>query len=1142
MLGATLFATTMFPVVTQADIVNQTVTQAAGTSWNAASWGTPAAVPVSTNNYVTPSGFNVRTPDAQTPSTFIGASLQINGGGQLYLKNGGAGAGVATANVILNGGAIALNTANGTTISALAGTLQVIANSTINSLAGVNTRDVWLRSTLSGSGNLSVGMVSYSLVLFGTNSAYSGNWTVNTGRLEIGTNAVNALGSGSVLLVNVANALVFNATNDFVVTNVIDGFGAIVKANTNMVTLSGNNPLAGSVAVSNGVLRLGSAGAAANVAVITLAGGTLDATPLGGLILNAGNGQSLNCRGSVSGSLTAATGNALNFNLTPTTNDILNVTGALTLSGNPTLNLSLAGFKPSGTYRLINYSGTIQGGGTFNLVPPLGSSQIFELNTNTPGQVNLVITGLPQNLTWVGDGSGNYWDTTSLNWSGPTNFAIGDNVTFDDSGSAVPDIYIPATVIPNNVTVSNTLQPYLFYGEGISTFATLTKAGANNLVLTSPSNNFAGPIDIQAGVLSVGSGGGFGTLGTPTAITNNAVLRVNLASGGITINAPISGSGAVEVTGGGASLTLTGTNSYTGLTTIDNECQLNISTSNGLGTVDTGTIILANGRLGVNSLVGTMTIPEPVTVNGVGITAAPGALYLNTPNNNVTYSAPITIASDARFRAVNTNVRLNFANTVLGNNVALWCTAGNAAADTTAVISFLNTFSLGSGILTKDGQGVVAFNRQNNVCGGVVINGGTVQANGLLNGGPVTVNTSGFLGGSGTNLGPVSVLAGGGIAPGNFGLGTLTLGSTLTVDPAAVTVMEINRTNSQNADLLVAAAIPLAGTLTVVNIGPALQLGDTFDLFNGALSGDFSATNLPAFAQPNYVWDTSLLASQGIIKVTTNSLPLLPFLITNIKLHPTNVELTWNSYPGLLYSFEYSSNLINWSVAESGIAASPATNSTTHALSLIQPAVGSNVTLVQYQMGTVDAQIQNPATLMAAGSLTQGPGLIGATWIPNATLGYGSAPVLQVSSAFVDLATAAANQAWFTFTLTVGTNVTDLDLSSLSFTGARGGGSAPRGFGIYVTTPTTTDELVQGATDLATVRPTWSPQNISLAGIASLQNLIAGQEVTFKIAVYTPASASSVEFDDITVKGNISPGLLPPYAGSDKLFLRVKQP
>jgi hypothetical protein len=334
----------------------------------------------------------------------------------------------------------------------------------------------------------------------------------------------------------------------------------------------------------------------------------------------------------------------------------------------------------------------------------------------------------------------------------------------------------------------------------------------------------------------------------------------------------------------------------------------------------------------------------------------------------------------------------------------------------------------------------------------------------------------------------------------------------------------------------------LHGTLTVVNIGPALQVGDTFDLFNGALSGSFSATNLPALSQPNHVWDTSLLASQGIIKVATATLPLLPLEITAIQRTATDAVLTWNSYPGQTYTIEYSTNLSNWSVAEAGIAANGVTNSTVHALSLSQPAVGNNVTQVQYQMGTANAQVQDAVGLMAAGSLTQGAGLTGATWIPNAgALGYSSGPVLQVSSTATDFATATANQAWFTFTLTVGSSVTDLDLTSLSFNGARGGGSTPRGYGVYVTTPNTTDELVQGATDFATQRPTWSPQNISLTGLASLQNLTAGQEVTFKIAVYTPATGSSVEFDDITLKGNVSPGPLPVYAGGDRLFLRIKQ-
>ena len=342
---------------------------------------------------------------------------------------------------------------------------------------------------------------------------------------------------------------------------------------------------------------------------------------------------------------------------------------------------------------------------------------------------------------------------------------------FNDSGSAVPDIYVAVAVSPNSMTVSNTVNQYVFDFSGISTLGSLIKQGTNELDFTSPANNFNGPVTIQSGILSIGVGGSFGSLGNPSVITNNGVLRVNLSSGGLTLNGPISGSGSVEVMGGGATIQLGGTNSYTGPTTINDGCQLNISKSSGLGTTDAGTTVLANGRLGVNSFVGSMTVPEPVVVSGQGIAAAPGALYVNTANNNVTWAGPITIAGDARFRAVNANVRMNFSNTVLGTNVALLCTVGGAAADTNSVMAFMNTFSLGGGALTKDGQGIVAFASNTNVCSSTTINGGALLANGLFDGGAVMVNASGTVGGSGTILGPVSVLDGGSLAPGNSGIG-----------------------------------------------------------------------------------------------------------------------------------------------------------------------------------------------------------------------------------------------------------------------------------------------------------------------------------------------------------------------------------
>lgn len=1131
----------------RADVISQTVNQtgAAANGWAAAIWGTPAALPTAGNSYVTPDTFAVRTPNNANPVAFAGDNLSIDPGGILYLKHTG---GAAAVNLILNGGRITYHGGPTADSSPLSGAISVLADSLLTTDQGSpNNRDIALRSSISGSGNLTVAMTSSgaanAVILSGDNSAFTGNWNCTGGFIQIGSGAINALGSGKVTLVNTVNGLIFNATNDLVITNVIDGPGIVSKLNTNTVTLDGSNPFYGTLIVNGGVLKVANASAIANVYIISLGGGTLDVDAIGGLQLNDSLGQILNSRGTITSGLSASSGNTLNFNLSAATNDVLNISGPLTLNGTPTLNLLLPGFKPSGTYRLINYTGTIQGGGSFNLVPPEGSSETFQLDTSIPGQVNLIVTGDSQNLTWVGDGSGNTWDLSSPNWTGDANvFSLGDNVTFDDSGSAAPDIYVPAAIAPGKMTINNTAQSYLFYGEGISTADLLTKAGTNILIFTNPGNNFSGPVDIQDGVLSIGGGGNFGSFGNPSAITNNGILRVHLASGGQSFSGPISGSGSLEVTGGGGNLGLSGTNSYTGLTTIDNECQLNIASSSALGSAETGTIVLANGRLGVNTFVGVMTVDEPLTVRGFGITPAPGALYVNTPNNDVTWAGPVTLGGDTRFRVVNSNVRMNFSSTVIGDNVALQCTVGSADVDVTSAIRFQNTLSLGNGgSLIKDGQGAVILEGSVNSWGSTIVNGGTLLVNSELNGGTITINTGAALGGTGTVLGPVSVADGGSIAPGASGTGTLTLNNSLSLAAASVVQMELNRTSAPNADRLVAATLPLDGILTVTNLGPALQLGDSFDLLDGSISGTFSAVNLPALTA-GLVWDTSLLASQGIIKVAQSTVPILPLVIRTIERQPGSVTLTWDSNTGRVYTVEYSLDLLHWTPLQTDISAAAGTN-TTAILDTTGAGGGLNVTLAQYQMGTTNAQIQDANNLVAAGSLTPGLGLSLFNANASTTPNYASAPVLQITAVNTgtDLATAFANQAWLTFTLTVGSSITDLDLTSLTFNGARGGGATPRGYGVYVTTPSTTDEAIQGATDFATQRPSWSQQTVNLSGFSSLQNLTSGQTVTFKIPFYSPAPASSVEFDDITVIGNLSPAPLPPYAGASQLFLRVKE-
>jgi len=1167
-LGSTLLATVLFAGATApAQSIYQTVTQPVGINWNTGpSWGTPAAVAIAGSNYVSggTGTFTVRTHDASTNnplySVFVGAKLTLtNSGtvganaGSLVLKNGGGLANVNSANIDLAGGTISYNTANGGTAAALGGAVLVSRDSLINAIsaAGAN-RDLLLVANLSGSANLTVSMFTnnIALVLYGTNTAFSGNWSNRVGRIEIGNNALDALGSGKVILVNFTNTLTLNATNDFVVPNVIEGLGNLVKANSNTVTLSAANTFAGSTVVSNGVLKLSNALAITSSTNISLRGGTVDASLIGGLTLNTANNQAMNCNGSVTGNLTVDSVNALNFNVTAATNDILNVSGSLTLSSTPvTLNVSVPTFKATGTYRLINYVGAAIPTNQFNLVLVGATGQSYALSSSA-NQLNLVVLGVPKDLTWLGGGT---WDTSSLNWTNsggltPTNFSVGDSVTFNDSATDFNVNVANSTLlmIPANLTVSNIVNDYTIYGDGIAPTGTLTKKGSGTLTLTSPSNSITGAIDIQAGALSVGSGGGFGALGTPSAITNNGIFRVNLSSGGPTVTCPVSGSGSVEVTNG-AVLTLTGSNSYTGFTTVSDLSQLFVSSTNALGDAGTGTRVLANGKLGFGSTT-TLSIAEPLFVNGTGIASSPGALYAINGNTRVNFMGPVTVESDSRFRMVSTPVSFSFSNTVSGANVNLWCTPGNASTETADTMTFATNLTLGaSGSLLKDGPGSVLLNSPVNVWGSTVVSNGNLIVNGTLNGGTVTVS-GGALAGTGLVNGPVDVQAGGSMAPGNNGIGTLTLSTTL-ANVGSYT-MQINRTNVQNADKLVAGSIPVGGTaLNLANTGPALEFGDSFDLFDGTITGPVPAITMTGtgFAQPNYIWDTSQLLSSGVITVSTSSIPFLPLVTTKFAVQPTDLALTWTSFTNQLYTIEYTTNLAapNWQVARANIAPGAGTNVTSQLLTTVIPATSTNYTLVQYQMGTADAQIQDAVKTMVAGPLTQGPGVSLFNANANVTPVYTNPapPELQVTAINLgaDLATAEANQTWFTFTNTVGSSVTDLDLTTLSIYAGRGGAATPRGFAVYVTTPTTTDELVQGATDVPTARPEYTLFNISLTGLASLQNLTAGQQVVFKIVFYAPAASSSLEFDNITLEGNVSPGVPPNYIGLNPLFLRIKQ-
>jgi autotransporter-associated beta strand protein len=194
---------------------------------------------------------------------------------------------------------------------------------------------------------------------------------------------------------------------------------------------------------------------------------------------------------------------------------------------------------------------------------------------------------------------------------------------------------------------------------------------------------------------------------------------------------------------------------------------------------------------------------------------------------------------------------------------------------------------LGCG-LVKTGNGTLALDNTETYTGPTLITNGTLQVNGQLGAGAVTVATNAVLAGIGSVNGPVTVLAGGAIAPGNS-IGVLTINNNLSL--AGNLVIEVNKSASPTSDQInVSGTLNNAGTgiVNVTNLGSALVQGDTFTLFNRPLVNGGSLTVTGA----NVIW-TNKLAIDGTIAVAS----VVATNPTNIAfaVSGNNLTLSWPS-------------------------------------------------------------------------------------------------------------------------------------------------------------------------------------------------------------------------------------------------------
>ncbi len=661
------------------------------------------------------------------------------------------------------------------------GTLGISASMTINANRGMtltnagSSIDVFSGQTatyngiIAGSGAHVLTKAGAGTLILGGANTYSGNTTVSNGVIRI-TNG-SALGTNvGGTTVNPGQVVEFSGVFDTSEPFTLNGFGvsgggALRNITNNSRILSGQVLLASDARINSDVATL-------NISAIDLNTNTLD--------VSSGSGGTVNL------STTLLNGGKTSGN------------GAIFKDGAGELRLSGAFTALTGNVNLV--SGTIR----IDNNAALGNSGILFMSNGT--------TLRPD-------------DTTTRNT--PKNVTLNGNVTL---GYASQGLTLSGSVNLNGGTRTITSIFDNVISGPISNGA-LTKVGAGNLSL-SGSNTYAGDTRINEGNLTSVSAGAFGGgtdvyisdgttltvsastsaasvreagfLNSGTAVLNTGtILTINGANKGNFFQNSISGAGGLTMAGSGTTnMTLFGTQSYTGATTVSAAMlTTGVPTATGSLTVSGGSfettiadVLADNIPVTVSGGVYNMGGSDQVgSVAGTGGTINLNAHTLATGNNNSntnfsgiiagsgsitktgtgnwtlggqnTYTGLTTVSSGALFLsgtdlANNTipgNILINGGTLQYGNvadnqiadasNITLSSGTFNAGARTETVASI----TMSGGLMTKGGNTLI-FNAPASITGGIVImsSSGGYTFNGNLTLGNTTVDNTAISASGGT--------------------------------------------------------------------------------------------------------------------------------------------------------------------------------------------------------------------------------------------------------------------------------------------------------------------------------------------------------------------------------------------------------
>jgi len=549
--------------------------------------------------------FNYNSSADQTLSGIISGagSLTVNGLGNVTLS----GSNTYTGSTIISAGGTLALSGSGTLAST---NISVAVGGMLDVSSAITTFALGIGSTVSNSsvgaiinGNINCSVGTLSLVNNGTNASF------------IQTNGTMTISASTGITVNNTGATLTSGTYPLIAAGNLGSVTGTVPPVT--VTGNGAAALASLQIDGSGNLNLVVGGNVQTWAGPSSPSWTTAGNWLAGIIPGPGSNVLFNS------SSTANLATVLNANFNVGALTVLNPAGAVSIGGANALAIT-NGIAMSFASQNLSISAPVV----------LGGSQTWTVTNTLTLSASGGVSGTA-GLTVAGGGTVSLGGTNT--YTGTTTITAG-TLIISGAGQLGSGGLYAAPIVDNGIFSYNSSASQTLSGV-VSGTGPLTVSGSGMLTLSS-TNTYSGGTTITGGALTIGGAGQLGSGTYAAAITDNGVFNYN-SSAAQTLSGIISGTGALNDLGTGT-LTLSGTNTYSGGTSIANGT-IPLVNSYEFGT---GPLSVNSNGYAYNYFATTVTMTNAVNLNGGQLHTGGG----NAGTHN-TWAGPVTLTASSSIQS-----------------------------------------------------------------------------------------------------------------------------------------------------------------------------------------------------------------------------------------------------------------------------------------------------------------------------------------------------------------------------------------------------------------------------------------------------------------------------------------------------------